>query len=162
MTLLSGPGIYRIRHVDSGKAYIGSSNRIERRWGQHKCRLDRGDHDNSKLQRAWNKYGGHTFIWEVLRLVPETDLIEAEQSYLDLLGPWYNICPVAGQPPTHRSARHRASLLMSSPTRKAITDGIQVWPSIRAAARSFGVSDSRIRGALRNGRSVYGRHLVYI
>ena len=62
------PGVYAIRHVESGKAYIGSSNNIYHRWRLHLCMLRRGDHHSPKLQNSWNKYGEAAFVFEAVEM----------------------------------------------------------------------------------------------
>jgi group I intron endonuclease len=95
-------GIYQIRHLASGKIYIGSAVDIKARWQSHRSALRIGRHHSSYLQRAWSKYGPDAFSWQVLELVPnKQDLIRVEQEYLDRFRPFddaigYNICHVAG------------------------------------------------------------------
>jgi group I intron endonuclease len=93
-------GVYQIRHVDSGKSYIGSSILISMRWRKHREALRRSDHENPYLQAAWNKYGEESFDFiEIEQVGDQADLLSAEQWWLDALRPDYNICPVAGRPP---------------------------------------------------------------
>lgn len=48
-------GIYKI--VGPNKIYIGSAaHSIQKRWNEHRCRLNQNQHPNHKLQNAWNKY----------------------------------------------------------------------------------------------------------
>lgn len=95
-------GIYAIRHVESGKFYIGSATNFWRRWSKHRLLLSRGCHDNRHLQRAWNKFGAIAFVFEIVEVVGnEADLIRVEQEWLDRLRPHrhgvgYNISPTAG------------------------------------------------------------------
>lgn len=92
-------GIYKIEHVDSGKAYVGSAVNIKRRWGEHKARLNSKTHPNPKLQNAWNKYGEGSFVFGVVEECEIEVLIEREQKYIDTLEVvtlGYNICEVAG------------------------------------------------------------------
>ena len=86
------PGIYQILCVPTGKIYIGSTQDINKRWRDHRCLLRCGRHENSKLQRAWNKYGEEAFAFSILELVLLTDvLLDREQRYLDRLKPQFNI-----------------------------------------------------------------------
>src|SRR3989304_1436717 len=54
-------GIYKIINKTNGKYYVGSSNDIIGRWFTHKSQLNRNNHCNPHLQRAWNKYGKDNF-----------------------------------------------------------------------------------------------------
>lgn len=95
-------GIYAIRHLSSGKMYIGSAVNIVWRWQLHRNSLNRGDHHSRYLQRAWDKYGSDAFVWEILEVVfRPVNLIYVEQEYLNRYKPWkrewgYNISPTAG------------------------------------------------------------------
>lgn len=83
-------GIYRIRNLISGKCYYGSSKEIEKRWKRHKNELSKNKHNNTLLQRAWNKYGCENFIFDLVEECEEELLLEVEQKYIDLK-PEYNI-----------------------------------------------------------------------
>jgi group I intron endonuclease len=83
-------GIYRIRNVVNNKCYYGSAKNITRRWSKHKSQLKYGRHENILLQRAWNKYGGENFLFEIVELCTETELLILEQKYLNI-NPEYNI-----------------------------------------------------------------------
>jgi hypothetical protein len=95
-------GIYAIRHIESGKLYVGSSSNIASRWQTHRWALGRGIHHSRHLQNAWDKYGADAFVFEVLQAVENPDdLIRTEQEHLDRTGSFrrthgYNILPKAG------------------------------------------------------------------
>jgi group I intron endonuclease len=87
-------GVYIIRCTVNEKLYIGSSDNIRRRWMEHRSRLRKGNHANTHLQNAWNKYGEIAFIFDVLEEVCDiAHLIEVEQKYLNCFrGDWlYNV-----------------------------------------------------------------------
>ena len=90
-------GIYKITNTVNGKVYIGSSVRIKRRLYEHFRILKNNGHTNSHLQRAWNKCGKNSFIFEVLLYCDEENLLFYEQKimseYKSLDGKFgYNIC----------------------------------------------------------------------
>src|SRR5258706_717986 len=94
-------GIYRIVCSVTGKFYIGSAVNLQNRWSVHQHFLKKGTHTNSKLQRAWNKYGPESFIFEVIELVLVPELLTArEQYWFDKLKPFgnkgFNLDRVAG------------------------------------------------------------------
>jgi group I intron endonuclease len=95
-------GIYAIRHIVSGKMYVGSAIDISERWREHRKSLVKGCHHSRYLQRAWNKHGPAAFVFEVLEAVADpTDLIRVEQEYIDqfrssLRTHGYNVSPTAG------------------------------------------------------------------
>jgi len=92
--------IYQIRHIASGKVYVGSAVSYISRIEAHKRMLCGRYHVNVKLQRAWDKYGEGEFAFEVLELVHDVnDLLACEQKWIDcknaiLTG--YNLSPTAG------------------------------------------------------------------
>lgn len=100
MGIPSSSGIYQIRHVASGKVYVGSAISLSRRKIEHWRDLRRGDHGNAKLQRAWNKYGEDAFVFEVLEpVLLLEDLLTREQDWileLDVCRKGYNLAPTAG------------------------------------------------------------------
>ena len=94
-------GVYEIINLENGKSYVGSSTNIERRWGQHRCALRAGRHDNAHLQRAFDKYGEEAFEFSVIEKVADVDkLLEREQCwlnrYLENPDTCYNIATTAG------------------------------------------------------------------
>lgn len=78
-------GVYMIYQMNTGKVYIGSSKRIEKRWKEHKRELNNNKHHNRYLQRAWNKYGGESFLFDVIEECNLDILIEREQFWMDYL-----------------------------------------------------------------------------
>lgn len=94
--LPTSSGVYRIRHIDSGRCYIGSTVNLRARWRLHLFDLRRGTHRNSYLQRVWDKYGADPFVFEIIELVTPDCLIEHEQRQIDTHRPEFNAAPVAG------------------------------------------------------------------
>lgn len=77
--------IYHIRNVVNGKFYVGSSVNIRARFQTHRRQLRKGTHHCEPLQRAWDKYGGDCFKFEVVEYVASSEgLIEAENRWLTL------------------------------------------------------------------------------
>lgn len=97
------PGVYQIKCIINGKIYIGSGVDIYDRCEQHRRSLRRGDHVNAHLQAAWNKYGGENFEFTVLELTERSDLLRAEQDWIDQTQSFkreigFNIFETAGSP----------------------------------------------------------------
>ncbi len=99
-------GIYEIVNLADGRAtaYVGSSLDIKKRWGEHVRLLRRGQHNNPRLQNAWNKYGEGVFSFCVLEQVADREsLLGREQGFLDRafeVGDTYNIVEDARCPPS--------------------------------------------------------------
>jgi hypothetical protein len=94
-------GVYQIRCIPTGQVYIGSTVDLRARWSQHRWSLRCGKHQNSFLQRAWNKYGETNFEFSVLEFVSESSLLQAEQAWIDRTGCaerniGFNVSRVAG------------------------------------------------------------------
>lgn len=92
--------IYAIRHIESGRMYVGSAVDFVKRQRLHRNELRRGTHHSPKLQRAWNKYGEDAFVFEVLEGVADkSQLIPREQHWIDhhcAAAKGYNIRVTAG------------------------------------------------------------------
>ena len=96
-------GIYQILCIPTGKIYIGSAVDLQARWDKHCRTLRRGNHHNFRLQHAWDRYGETSFEFSVLELVNASDLLRAEQEWMDRTGCadrtiGFNIYPIAGSP----------------------------------------------------------------
>lgn len=86
MIVVSTVGVYEIVNLHNGKAtaYVGSSSNVEKRLTHHRNALDRGEHCNEHLQRAWDKYGEAGFEMGVIEKVGDVaELLEREQVWLD-------------------------------------------------------------------------------
>lgn len=80
-----------IKNVLTGKFYIGSTIHTDRRFREHLSDLRKGKHHSIHLQRAFDKYGEKSFIFEIIESVDQaTDekLREREQYYIDTLMPY--------------------------------------------------------------------------
>lgn len=86
-------GVYEIRNLLNGDIYIGSSVDIYKRIYGHVNLLNKDKHHNKHLQSAWSKYGGDSFLFNVIEECEgEREILLArEQYYIDVLFPRYNI-----------------------------------------------------------------------
>ena len=93
---LGEKGVYQIEL--NRKRYVGSTAcNFRKRWREHLLRLRKNKHENSKLQRAYNKHGEKTLKFSILEIVGiREEVIDVEQKYIDKLKPKYNILPNAG------------------------------------------------------------------
>lgn len=94
-------GVYQLKHVASGKVYIGSAVCLWRRRKEHTTRLNCGKHGNEYLQRAWIKYGQDAFEWTVLEYCSKEDRLKREQHWIDTLNATneangFNMIPTRG------------------------------------------------------------------
>lgn len=78
-------GIYKITCTANNKIYIGSSQNMQKRCWQHRTDLKGQYHRNIYLQRAFDKYGMTSLIFEVVEFVELDLLLEREQYWIDTL-----------------------------------------------------------------------------
>lgn len=102
-------GTYQIRNTSNGMVYVGGAyGSFKRRWKSHLIALQKGECHNPYLQRAWNKYGETSFVFEVLERCPASQCLIQELEDALLKTYWrdkttpvmdhtrcYNICPYA-------------------------------------------------------------------
>ena len=82
-------GVYKITNSVTSEFYIGSSNDIKHRWGQHRSISTWVRKPGVKLYQAFIKYGLNNFTFEILE--ETADLKEREQYWIEQLQPIYNI-----------------------------------------------------------------------
>lgn len=99
-------GIYQIRNILDGKRYVGSAHDFHKRWIEHKSSLIRNCHYNIFLQRAWNKHGKESFVFEIIEKCKKTDCISKEQQYLDTGLYEYNTTRIAGGGALFKNKKH--------------------------------------------------------
>lgn len=79
---MNDSGIYIIKNVVNGKAYVGQSIHIRLRWREEKSSLRGGYFRNEHLQASWNRYGESSFEWRVLENVAPDLLDVREQAWI--------------------------------------------------------------------------------
>lgn len=87
----SNCGVYRIINKNNNNCYIGSSNNLKRRYCSHLNTLIINKNKCSILQRAFNKYGQDSFVFQVILCCDPKDRLYYEQQLIDELKPKYNI-----------------------------------------------------------------------
>ena len=79
-------GVYKFMNISTGKMYIGSSYNLRKRFYNHLKLLRKGTHHSIKFQNAYNKYGEDDFIYEILEIIEDVNLLlKKEQYFLDNL-----------------------------------------------------------------------------
>jgi len=111
-------GIYQIINKVNNKSYIGSSSDINKRFRTHKRDLNKNNHHNIHLQRAWNKYNESGFIFSIIEECSKDSLLKREQYYLDNLKPEYNISLDSAAPMTNR--KHSLETIEKFKNRKSL------------------------------------------
>jgi len=133
-------GIYAIVNTIDGKAYIGSSTHITKRWSDHRKTLRDGTHNNPYLQHAYAKHGAQAFEYRILEIVDDpATLAAAEWRWIvqwDTLARThgYNLRSDTQSPVHAPESRQRMSDTQkrrapaSPETRKKISDGLKGRP----------------------------------
>jgi len=100
-------GVYQIVCQKTGKRYIGSSKRPERRWNQHRYLLRKSTHVNNVLQDAWNACGESNFSFEILELCEDAIAKEREQWWIDSTDPalLFNLSSYSDMPPSQKGKK---------------------------------------------------------
>ena len=78
-------GVYKILNKVNNKLYVGSSTFVQSRLRLHKSHLRKNKHVNKHLQSSFNKYGIENFQFLLIEECEESNLIEREQYWIDLL-----------------------------------------------------------------------------
>jgi group I intron endonuclease len=185
---LNCAGIYAIKHVESGKVYVGQSQNIAKRIRDHRYAHGRCWH----ISNAVRLYGWNAFEVEILERADDLILLnEREQYWIDLFDSanpekGYNICRVAGSfrhmkhseetkrkislihKGKHLSAEHKAKLSAShinkhfTITKKRVRKNQEFITSTEAAI-ILGMSPTHVRrmidlGALQGFRIPLSKH----
>lgn len=74
-------GVYAIVNTINNKHYVGSSSNLDRRIKTHKQHLEKGCHNNRKLQKDYDEYGLEAFEFKILEKCVEEDLLTAYEKY---------------------------------------------------------------------------------
>lgn len=98
--ILPVQGIYKIKCIANEKIYIGQSVNIKCRTHEHRRALEKGKHNNEKMQHSYDKYGKDSFIISLVEVVKNYDDLNDRENYWinyyncleDKKG--FNICPV--------------------------------------------------------------------
>ena len=114
-------GVYAIVHKGSGRAYVGGSCDVRRRWNAHARLLNRGCHASGLLQSLWTREGPDAFLFVLLERCEVGDISHREEGWLTAFANPFNtvrhnhrarLLPDQRLPYRRRdSSRHRCSAL---------------------------------------------------
>jgi len=71
-------GVYRVRHLSSGRALVGSSPDAPAMLNRIRAQLRMHGHPNRRLQEDWESDGPTAFVFEVLDLLPPSENPESD------------------------------------------------------------------------------------
>ncbi len=101
------PGVYKITNTVTGDFYIGSSNDVYRRFGEHK-KPSVWKAEPKKLYQDMQKYGLDKFKFEVIVSIMPEVLKGVEQDCIELMKPTYNHNRADGPDVERRKASQKA------------------------------------------------------
>ncbi len=82
--------LYRVRHINNGRSYIGISTNPPKRWLEHQ--RDAKVRPQGRFHRALGKYGAAAFTWSIVREFPSSNEAKlAEICFIYLEQPEYNL-----------------------------------------------------------------------
>lgn len=169
-TSLNKSGVYAIVNLINRKKYIGSTNNLRKRWGNHKSTLRRNISSNKFLQKEWFKFGESSFKFVVLEYTEE--LKDKEQFYLDNNKNLYNICTKAfsnlgttydDEFKKRVSEVHKGKI---APNRRSVIqydlkmNYINTYKSLREAATAIGISYTYI-SMVASGKKKQGKGYIF-
>lgn len=128
-------GIYTITNLIDNKMYLGYTKSFESRSRQHFSELNRGNHPNIHLQRAYNKHGKENFKFEILEECSEYFLASSEHYWATILkvnDPRFGY----NTKPTHPEGCSRHSL-------ESIKKGVETWKSRGSVRKSWRMTDEQ-------------------
>lgn len=104
--------IYQIENLLNGRCYIGGSTRVFHRKNCHLYDLSIHKHPSKVMQEDYDKYGKDVFQFSILEWVEKSNLIQAEQNWIDKLHPAYNTNIIAGNviPPSARTPKAKRKI----------------------------------------------------
>lgn len=154
--VLPNPGVYVITNSVNNKRYYGSSVNCLIRRRSHFGHLRRGDHNNSHLQRAWNKHGESAFSFSVVEYVPEEKLKSTEQIYIDQNVGGYNIEPHAEKSGGRRSEETRSKIAKTLTGYKRSAEEVEKSRASRSGGTRTEITKMRVSRGLRRHFSKHG------
>lgn len=114
--MIKESGIYCVRNLITGDLYIGQATEFNKRKNDHFNRLRKGIHHSIYFQRAYDKYGKGSFVFEILFLCEPEYLGVHEQGFVDIYNPHYNMCKICttSQRGVKRDDETRAKLSLAN------------------------------------------------
>ena len=143
-------GIYLI--TIAGHMYVGSAKDFYNRIQGHRKDLRNSKRENKKVIAVFNKYGEINTYWRILEECPESELLEREKYWIQLLDSDLNINK---DPTIYPIATIYNQEHCSTPIYQYNFDGkfIAEYPSINEASRQTGINNRAIALAVEEQNS---------
>jgi group I intron endonuclease len=157
--LPSSSGIYKICCVSNRGFYVGSAFNLNGRLWRHIKELRRGRHTNTRLQRAYDKYGEWSLRFSVVILCSIASLLDEEQKTIDKFygtPRCFNMAAKAGRPPSHlgrKRSPETCAKIGASHRGQIITDEQRQKISAALIGKPLSEETRRKMSASRNGKN---------
>ena len=135
-------GVYAIRHLGSGKRYVGSSVNLHDRARRHLDALRNGTHHSARLQAAWKRHGEDSFELGILELCTVTELLEREQFHLEVQSA-YNVLPIARSSLGYKHTLATRRKMCESSARRWANMSQRVWHGLTQRGRKLSKTHRR-------------------
>lgn len=77
--------VYALKHIPTGKIYVGSTKNVKKRIIQHMSLLKSGTHTVKNMQDDFNKYGGDYSFYILFEAYAAYDAHLVERHFMSLL-----------------------------------------------------------------------------
>lgn len=131
-------GVYSIRHIPTGRRYVGSSKHIYRRFYEHRWLLRTGRHHARYLQNTWKRSVEEDFEFRILKRTKE--LLKFEDFFINHFKSsdrryGYNIVPKASSREGYSPTKKTRKLMSEAGKRWAKTpEGVAHYKKMHAAS----------------------------
>jgi group I intron endonuclease len=145
-------GVYAIWRNGAEQCYIGSSQDVTQRWGNHRRLLRQNKSHSPYLQNSWNKYGEAACAFAMLEECPISILLEREQYFIDSLHPVFNSSLLAAAPARglRRTAEQRARLSAAAKIRGVPASTIEASAAARRGRPLSEATRAKLRGRVQS------------
>ncbi len=110
-------GVYKIS-VNGKTLYVGSSQSILQRFAEHKSKLTKGQHVNTKLQSAVDDYGMNNIKFELLEVTSLKNLRIKEYEWTVRLKPKCNIMLIDEFGVSRHTEEHKRNMSINNPSKR--------------------------------------------
>lgn len=167
-------GIYCIENIKNHKKYIGQSKNIRRRFWVHTHTLNKNEHCNKHLQKAWNLYGSESFKFYVIEECLKEELDDKEKYYIEkynTLKNGYNLNAGGQGIPEYKHTQEEIEKMIQIQHPKPVyqcdlnLNILKEWPSAHTAAKRLGFVPNHVKNCCEKrmkSKSVHGYIFVYV
>lgn len=145
-------GVYKIVNTRTNECYVGQSQRIKKRVGEHFRLLALQKHPNDHLQKAYDKYGKETFVWDIEIICEDlSDIDTIEEAFISGKASFpepcvYNIAAFAKAPMRGKKHTEETKAKISA----SIANNTEHLKRIRSREHAIAAEAARRRARMNN------------